>query len=116
MAAPEAPLVLGPLSGEERKAMAAHYVAIAKSYYALARTLDPAAKVPKTPGRKRKGEEAAGGGGEPKKKREATLYTQFIQEHLPTFRKEVRVLSTPRAVCLWCQRQGVRGVWGRRTS
>ena len=91
--AAEAPLVLGPLGPEERKAMAAHYVAVAKQYYALARTLDPSAKVPKTPGRKRKGEEADGAaGGPPKKKREATAYTAFISANLPMFRKQVRCL------------------------
>ena len=89
--AAEAPLVLGPLGSEERKAMAAHYVAVAKQYYALARTLDPSAKVPKTPGRKRKGEEADGAAA-PKKKREATAYTAFMSATLPTFRKQVRCL------------------------
>ena len=88
---PRPPLVLAPLGSEERKAMAAHYVAVAKQYYALARTLDPSAKVPKTPGRKRKGEEADGAAA-PKKKREATAYTAFMSATLPTFRKQVRCL------------------------
>jgi hypothetical protein len=103
--AAEAPLVLGPLGPEERKAMAAHYVAMAKTYYALARTLDPAAKVPKTPGRKRKGDEAAGGAAEPKKKRAGA-----VEQHACPARDLLDWLAPPlarhigvaRALACWC--------------
>ena len=98
----DAPAVLGAVAGAERTAMASHYLALARQYVALAKVLDPNAKVSGGAGaaadgkrgRKRKNDTDADG--EPRKKRENTAYTLYIHNTLPNFRKQVRSVGESR--------------------